>query len=45
MRIAIFSDIHGNLDALESILNDIKKEKINEIVFLIKFYVIIITDI
>ena len=30
-RLAIFSDIHGNLQALESILADIEKEKIEDI--------------
>ncbi|MBR5369838.1 MAG: metallophosphoesterase family protein [Bacilli bacterium] len=34
MRIAIFSDIHGNKEALSSILEDIKKENINEIICL-----------
>ncbi len=34
MRIAIFSDIHGNKQALESILNDIKKQKIDKIISL-----------
>lgn len=34
MRIAVFSDIHGNLEALEAILTDIKKSKIDEIIFL-----------
>lgn len=33
-RIAVFSDIHGNLDALESILNDIEKNNIDEIIYL-----------
>ncbi len=31
MKIAIISDIHGNLEALESVLNDIKKEKCSKI--------------
>ncbi len=30
-RIAVFSDIHGNLDALEAIYNDIESEGISEI--------------
>ena len=34
MKIAIFSDIHGNKEALTSILNDIKKESIDEIISL-----------
>lgn len=34
MKIAIFSDIHGNKEALESIINDIKKESIDEIISL-----------
>jgi len=34
MRIAVFSDIHGNYQALKAIVNDIKKNNINEIVCL-----------
>ena len=34
MRIAIFSDIHGNKEALSSIIKDIKKENIDEIISL-----------
>ena len=34
MRIAVFSDIHGNREALTSIIEDIKNEKINEIICL-----------
>ena len=34
MAIAVFSDIHGNLEALEAILADIKKRRIKEIFFL-----------
>lgn len=34
MKIAIFSDIHGNLPALQAILDDIKKEKCDKVVFL-----------
>jgi len=34
MKIAIFTDIHGNKEALSSIINDIKKEGINEIICL-----------
>ena len=33
-RIAIFSDIHGNLQALESILSDIERNSIDEIIYL-----------
>ena len=31
MKIAIISDIHGNIDALESVLKDIEKEKCSRI--------------
>lgn len=31
MKIAIISDIHGNIDALNNVLNDIKKEDCNKI--------------
>ena len=31
--IAIFSDIHGNLEALKSIIKDIKNKNIKEIIF------------
>ena len=34
MRLAIFSDIHANKKALETIINDIKKENIDEIICL-----------
>ena len=34
MRIAIFSDIHGNKEALEAIIADIKKENIDEVICL-----------
>ena len=34
MKIAIFSDIHGNREALTSIMEDIKKEGISEIICL-----------
>ena len=34
MRIAVFSDIHGNLPALESILKDIKTNNINRVICL-----------
>ena len=33
-RIAIFSDIHGNLQALECILNDIERNSIDEVICL-----------
>ena len=33
-RIAVFSDIHGNLEALESILNDIERNNIDEVIYL-----------
>ena len=31
MKIAIFTDIHGNVPALKSILDDIKKNALNEL--------------
>lgn len=34
MKIALFTDVHGNKPALEAILDDIKKENINEIICL-----------
>ena len=34
MKIAVFSDIHGNYQALKSILNDIKKRKIEKVICL-----------
>ena len=34
MRIAIFSDIHGNKEALKSIINDIDNNNIDEIICL-----------
>ena len=34
MRIAVFSDIHGNLQALNAILDDIKKENFDEVICL-----------
>ena len=33
-RIAVFSDIHGNLEALEAILNDIERNNIDEVIYL-----------
>lgn len=34
MKIAIISDIHGNLEALEAIINDIRNSNIDEIICL-----------
>lgn len=34
MRIAVFTDIHGNLQALEAILKDIKEEKVDKVICL-----------
>ena len=34
MRIAVFSDIHGNLEALQAILDDIKKDKFDDVIYL-----------
>ena len=34
MKVAVFSDIHGNYQALDAILNDIKNENIDKIIFL-----------
>ena len=34
MKIAVFSDIHGNVPALEAILADVKTENIDKIIFL-----------
>ena len=34
MKVAVFSDIHGNYEALTSIYDDIKKNNIDEIIFL-----------
>ena len=33
-KIAVFTDIHGNLQALQAILEDIKKEKIDDVICL-----------
>ena len=33
-RLAVFSDIHGNLEALESILNSIERNSIDEVIYL-----------
>lgn len=34
MKLAILSDIHGNLPALEAIYKDLKKEKVDAVIFL-----------
>jgi len=34
MKVAVISDIHGNMDALEAVLNDIQKEKCEKILAL-----------
>ena len=34
MRYAIFSDIHGNLEAFQAVLNDITMKKIQNLIFL-----------
>lgn len=34
MRLAIISDIHGNMDAFEAVLRDIERENINDIICL-----------
>lgn len=34
MKIAIFSDIHGNLEALKSIIEDINKKEFDEVIYL-----------
>ena len=34
MRIAIISDIHGNLTALQAVLADIKLQKVDDIICL-----------
>lgn len=33
-KIAVITDIHGNLEALESIITNIKKEKVDDIICL-----------
>ena len=33
-RIAVFTDIHGNLEVLESILKDIERNNIDEVIYL-----------
>ena len=38
MRIAIISDIHGNLVALEAVLNDLKTEHMDRIVCFSRLY-------
>ena len=34
MRYALFSDVHGNLEALKAVLKDIKKQKVDKKIFL-----------
>ena len=34
MRIAVFSDVHGNLSALKKVLEQIKEKNVDEIIFL-----------
>ncbi|MEK7698057.1 MAG: metallophosphoesterase family protein, partial [Nitrospirota bacterium] len=34
MRYAVIADVHANLEALEAVLKDIKKRKIESILFL-----------
>ena len=34
MRYAIISDIHGNVEALQAVLNDIKKQSIDSVICL-----------
>ena len=31
MKLAVFTDIHGNLEALKTIINDIKSKNVDEI--------------
>ncbi len=33
MRIAVFSDVHGNLTALDAVLDDVNNQQVDEIVF------------
>jgi predicted phosphodiesterase len=33
MRIAVISDIHGNIHALEALLEDVAKQQVDEIIF------------
>jgi len=33
MRVAVFSDVHGNLAALEAVLQDIAQQEVDEVVF------------
>lgn len=37
-RIAVFADIHGNIDALRAICDDIQKEGITEIYSFVMVY-------
>ena len=34
MKIALFSDVHGNLQALNAVLDSIKEEKVDKIICL-----------
>ncbi len=34
MKVAVLSDIHGNMVALEEVLKDAKKEQVNEYIVL-----------
>lgn len=34
MKIAVFTDIHGNYPALKTIMEDINKTKFDEVIFL-----------
>ena len=34
MKIAVFTDIHGNYPALKAIMEDINKSEFNEVIFL-----------
>ena len=34
MKLAVFTDIHGNLEALKTIINDIKSKNVDEIICL-----------
>ena len=32
MKLAVFTDIHGNLEALKAIINDINSKNVDEII-------------
>ncbi len=34
MKIAILSDVHGNIDALDAVLKELNEQKINKVIFL-----------